>query len=92
VDVVLSGDEAFAPLNAALAEEDAEVFLLALSDVARDSGLAVLAEAAHLNRAHLHRILSENENAELRSLKAVLDALGFRLSIELQAAGDTPAR
>lgn len=54
---------------------------------ARNGGLAVLAEAAHLNREHLYRMLSENGNPELRSLEAVLDALGFRLSIELKAAG-----
>jgi len=95
VDVVLQGDEeAVAYLNAALAEEDPEGFLCELSDVAsaRNGGLAVLVEAAHLNREHLYRMLSENGNPGLRSLEAVLDALGFRLSIELKAAGDTPAR
>ena len=90
LDEVLKDDEeAVAYLNAALTEEDPEVFLLALRDVAsaRNGGLAVLAEAAHLNREHLYRMLSENGNPELRSLEAVLDALGFRLSIELKATG-----
>jgi DNA-binding phage protein len=32
-------------------------------------------------------MLSENGNPELRSLEALLDALGFRLRIELKAAG-----
>ena len=76
-------------LNAALAEDDPEVFLLALRDVARtrEGGLAGLAEAAQLNREHLYRMLSENGNPELRSLEALLDALGFRLSVERKAAG-----
>lgn len=32
-------------------------------------------------------MLSENGNPELRSLEALLDALGFRLSVELKPAG-----
>ena len=74
-------------LNAALAEDDPEAFLRALPDVARtrEGGLAGLAEAAKLNREHLYRMLSENGNRELRSLEALLDALGFRLSVELKA-------
>lgn len=78
--------EALAYMNAALAE-DAEVFLLALRDVARarKGGLPALAEAAHLNREHLYRMLYENGNPDFRSLEALLDALGFRLSVELKA-------
>jgi probable addiction module antidote protein len=90
LDEVLKDDrEAVAYLNAALAEGDPEVFLLALRDVARarKGGLPALAEAAHLNREHLYRMLSENGNPELRSLEALLDALGFRLSVELKATG-----
>ena len=58
LDEVLNDDaEAVAYLNAALAEEDPEVFLLALRDVARtrEGGLAALAETAQLNREHLYR-------------------------------------
>jgi probable addiction module antidote protein len=81
-------EEAVAYLNAALTEDDPDVFLLALRDVARaqKGGLAALAEAAQLNREHLYRMLSENGNPELRSLEALLDALGFRLSVELKTA------
>jgi DNA-binding phage protein len=32
-------------------------------------------------------MVSENGNPELRSLEALLDALGFRLSVELKATG-----
>ena len=90
LDEVLEDDaEAAAYLNAALTEGDPEVFLLALRDVARtrEGGLAGLAETAQLNREHLYRMLSENGNPEIRSLEALLDALGFRLSVELKAAG-----
>ena len=87
-EALVEHEEALAYLNAALAE-DAEVFLLALRDVARArrGGLPALAEAAHLNREHLYRMLSEKGNLELRSPEALLDALGFRLSVELKATG-----
>jgi probable addiction module antidote protein len=87
-EALVDDEEALAYLNAALAD-GAEVFLLALRDVARarKGGLPALAEAAHLNREHLYRMLSENGNPELRSLEALLDALGFRLSVELKATG-----
>jgi probable addiction module antidote protein len=87
-ETIRDAEEAAAYLNAALAEADPEVFLLALRDVARarEGGLAGLADAAQLNREHLYRMLSEKGNPELRSLEALLDALGFRLSVELKTA------
>lgn len=80
-------NEALGYLNACLEDGDSNVFLLALRDVARArGGIAKLAENAELNREHLYRMLSENGNPELRSLEALLDALGFRLSIKLKEA------
>jgi len=75
--------EAVAYLNSALADRGPNVFLLALHDVARsrEGGVAGLADATTLNRA---RILSERGNPALRSLEAVLDALGFQLAVELK--------
>lgn len=74
-------------LNACLEDDDPEVFLLALRDVARAQGsVGKLVESASLDREHLDRILSENGKPELRSLEALLDALGFRLPITLKEA------
>jgi probable addiction module antidote protein len=79
--------EAAAYLNACLEDDDPEVFLLALRDVARArGGVAKLAEVTELNREHLYRMLSENGNPELRSLEVLLDALGFRLAVKLKEA------
>ncbi len=80
-------EEAAGYLNACLEDGDPEVFLLALRDVARArGGVAKLAEATELNREHLYRMLSESGNPELRSLEALLDALGFRLAVRLKEA------
>ena len=48
--------------------------------------MAKLAEATDLDREHLYRMLSENGNPALRSLEALLDALGFRLAVALKGA------
>jgi len=69
-------------LNAALEEGDPELFLLALRNVAEaQGGVAQLAEKAKLNRKSLYKILSERGNPELKSLDALLNALGFRLAV-----------
>ena len=79
--------EAVGYLNACLEDGDPDVFLLALRDVARaQGGVARLADATNLNREHLYRMLSENGNPALRSLEALLDALGFRLAVTLKEA------
>ena len=69
-------------LNAALEEGNPELFLLALRNVAEaQGGVAQLAEKAKLNRESLYKILSERGNPELKSLDALLHALGFRLAV-----------
>lgn len=79
-------------LQAAL-EDDEEgsdaVFLLALRDVARANRMAYVAEATGLNRESLYRMLSRRGNPGISSLKAVLSAVGLRLSVE--AAERKPA-
>ena len=77
--------EAVEYLNAALEDGDPEVFLLALRDIAEaQGGVAEVAEAAKLNRENLYRMLSNRGNPELRSLDALLHALGFRLAIAVK--------
>ena len=73
-------------LQAAL-EDDEEgsdaVFLLALRDVARANHMIYVAEATGLNRESLYKMLSRRGNPGINSLKAVLSAVGLRLSVEI---------
>ena len=69
-------------LNAALEEDDPELFLVALRNVAEaQGGVAQLADKTKLNRESLYKMLSERGNPELKSLDALLHALGFRLAV-----------
>ena len=78
--------EAAAYLNAALEDGSRDVFLLALRDVAVARGLSKLAREAELNRENLYRMLSEEGTPQFSSSQALLDALGFRLSVEPKGA------
>ena len=63
-------------------KEDPELFLGALRNVAEaQGGVAQLAEKTKLNRECLCKMLSERRNPELKSLDALLHALGFRLAV-----------
>jgi probable addiction module antidote protein len=82
IESLRDAGEAEEYLNAALDEDDPELFLLALRNVAEaQGGVAQLAEKTKLNRESLYKMLSERGNPELRSLDTLLHALGFRLAV-----------
>ena len=75
--------EAAAYLNAALADEDPGVFLIALRDIAQaNGGMAQVADEANLNRETLYRTLSKKGNPTLISLLALLETCGLQISIQ----------
>lgn len=75
----------------AAAEDSIEGFLLALRDVAAATcGMSKVASAADCDRVNLYRMLSEEGNPRLDNLWAVLDAMGFRLSVESIASAEAP--
>ena len=76
--------EARAYLNAALDDDDPRVFLLALKNVleAQDGTMATLAKKSQLNRESLYRMLSKRGNPRLTSIRSVLDAMGWQLTVQ----------
>lgn len=77
-------DPAFATqyLNDVLDEGDQADLLVALRQIAQAfGGVPAIAEKAHLNVTQLYRTLSAEGNPELRSLTAVLKAMGMRLAV-----------
>ena len=77
--------EAEAYLNASLDENDPELFLLALRNVAEaQGGMSKFARKARLNRENLYRMLSEEGNPQLDNLTHLLDVMGFRLAVGLK--------
>lgn len=81
-EALLNPAEAAAYLDAALEENDQEVFLLALRDVAEARGFSQMAQDTQLNRENLYRMLSPAGNPQLSSLMTLLRSIGLRLAIE----------
>ena len=77
-------DPAFAAeyLNSILEDGDQEELMLALRRMSKAfGGVQQLAGQANLNANTLYRTLSPKGNPELRSLRAVLKAMGMQLTV-----------
>jgi probable addiction module antidote protein len=79
-------EEAKEYLNAALEDENPEVFLLALKDIVdANSSMTQLAQSTNRNRESLYKTLSEKGNPQLNSIRSILSNLGFKLAVELNS-------
>lgn len=77
-------EEAKEYLNAALEDENPEIFLLALKDIVdAKSSMTQLAQATNRNRESLYKTLSEKGNPQLNSIRSILSNLGFKLAVEV---------
>lgn len=75
--------EAAAYVEAAIEGGDQPALMMALRHVAQaQGGIAKLARKSKLTREATYRMLSASGNPELRSLTAILDAAGLRLSVK----------
>src|ERR1044072_4664782 len=69
-------------LNSILEDGDQEELMLALRRMSQAfGGVQKLAGRAHLNANTLYRTLSPKGNPELKSLRAVLRAMGMQLTV-----------
>ncbi len=70
-------------LNQILQGGEPADLLVALRQMAEaHGGVRALAEETELNATQLYRTLSPRGNPELRSLSAILNALGLRLAVQ----------
>jgi probable addiction module antidote protein len=70
-------------LNGILEDGEQAELLIALRQMTKAfGGVQTVAEKANLNPTQLYRTLSEQGNPELRSLSAILKAMGLRLAVE----------
>jgi probable addiction module antidote protein len=68
-------------LTAAMEDPNPDVFLAALGDVAKARGMAQIARDTGLGRESLYKALSSGAHPRYETVKAVLAALGVRLSV-----------
>jgi probable addiction module antidote protein len=80
-------DFAVAYLNVLVDDADQEELTAALGRIARVSGGPRLAEKVELNAPSLYRTLSRRGNPELKSVAALLKAMGIRLALQPLSEG-----
>jgi probable addiction module antidote protein len=81
----LDSDEVIAEyLSAALEDENPDVFIAALGDVAKARGMAQIAKDAGLGRESLYKALSAGSHPRYETVSAVLRAVGVKIAISPQ--------
>lgn len=80
IDFLDSEEDVAEYLAVALETNDPSYIAHALGVVARAKGMARIAEESGLSREQLYRSFSSEGNPTLRSMLAILPALGVRLS------------
>lgn len=79
----LTDDSAIAEyITAILEEDDTDLLLLALADVARAKGMAQVAKDAGLGRESLYKALSPGAKPRFDTILKVARALGVRLTVQ----------
>lgn len=69
-------------LNAILEENDPDLLLLGLRDVARAYGFTHIAQSTGLNRESLYKALSKGRNPRIGTVMDILSAVGCRIRLE----------
>ena len=69
-------------LTAALEDEDPNVFLMAVKDVARARGMTQLAKDSGIGRESLYKALAPGANPRYETIMKVVHALGVKLHAE----------
>ncbi|MDR3338198.1 MAG: putative addiction module antidote protein [Treponema sp.] len=80
-----SKEDVLAYLEAALEENDTELLLSVIGDIARSKGMAQIARELNVARESLYRSLSPEGNPSFSTVMQVLDILGFQLSLKQKA-------
>ena len=75
-----------AHIEAALEENDMELFLSVISDIARSKGMSQIARELGISREGLYRSLAPTGNPSFETVLKLLDLLGLRIKLEQKSA------
>jgi probable addiction module antidote protein len=79
-------------LTAALEDENPDVFLAAIADVAKVRGMSVVAEGARLGRESLYKALAPGAKPRYDTVLKVLYSLGVKLTVTVQELAELSCR
>ena len=78
----LDGEEIIAEyLTAALEDENPDLFLAALANVARARGMGQVAKASGLGRESLYKALAPGAKPRYETIRRLLDSMGVKLTV-----------
>lgn len=69
-------------LSAALEDENPDIFLAAVSDVAKARGMTAIANSTGLGRESLYKALAPGAKPRYETIVKVLHGLGVRLTVQ----------
>jgi len=75
-----------AHLEAALEENDTELFLSVIKDIARSKGMTQIARELNVSREGLYRSLAPSGNPSFETVFKLLDILGLRIKVDTKSA------
>ncbi|MBO0140444.1 putative addiction module antidote protein [Agrobacterium sp. Ap1] len=81
-DYLDSPDAMLEYLELAMEDENPDVFIAALGHVAKARGMSQVAELSGLGRESLYKALKSGSKLRYETVQKVVQALGFRLSLE----------
>lgn len=80
----LSDEAAIAEyLAAALEDDNADVFLAALGDIAKARGMTQIAQKTGLGRESLYKALAPGSKLRYETVRKIMDALGVKLTVSV---------
>lgn len=81
-DYLDSPEDMLEYLEMAMEDENPDVFITALGHVAKARGMSEVAELSGLGRESLYKALKSGSKLRYETVQKVIQALGFRLSLE----------
>jgi probable addiction module antidote protein len=80
----LTDDTAIAEyLAAALEDDNPDLFIAALGDVAKARGMTGIADATGLGRESLYKALAPGSKLRFETVRKIMDALGVKLTVSV---------
>ncbi len=80
----LTDEESIAEyLAAALEDDDADVFLAALGDIAKARGMTQIAQQAGLGRESLYKAFAPGSKLRYETVRKITNALGVKLTVSV---------
>ena len=68
-------------LKVALEEDDNELLMIAIGNVAKAQGMTEISKQTNLSRQNLYKVLSAKTSPKFDTVRKVVEALGCKLSI-----------